>query len=69
LPTGGALAVVLLLCALIAIPTVQLVLVALLVKHVFAATITGFLGRDGRAGAALTGNLLALSVEYFKSLD
>jgi hypothetical protein len=67
--TGGTLAVVLLLRAFIAVPTVQLVFVALLVKHAFAATVTGFLGRDGGTGAALAGNLLALSVEYFKGLN
>jgi hypothetical protein len=58
--------------ALIAVPTVQLVLVALLVKHALAATVTGFPGRngcDGRTGAALARNLVALSVEYFKGLN
>jgi hypothetical protein len=63
---GGALAVILLLRTLIAVPIVQMVLITLVVKHVFAATVTGFLGRDGRAGVALAGDLLALSIECFK---
>jgi hypothetical protein len=53
LPTGDALAVVVVLCDLIAVLTVEFIFVALLIKHAFGATITRFLGHDGRFGAAL----------------
>jgi hypothetical protein len=65
-----ALVVVVLLRALIAVPTVQLVLIALMIKYGFAATLAAFLEPDkGRLRSGLVANLLGLAVEYFKGLN
>jgi hypothetical protein len=64
-----ALVVVILLRALLGVPTVQLVLVALMVKFGFAATLTGFLEGEGKLHGSLISNLLALGAEYFKGLN
>jgi hypothetical protein len=52
LPAGDAFTVVVVPRALIAVPKVTLVLVALLIKDTFAMTITSFIGRDGRFGCS-----------------